>query len=243
MPPSLNPGFRPQRRRAAASGILARANKLFLCLSAGFLFSLSIAVSAPARQITGAGFTYYVLSLYWLPMLCLESAGADECQGSPRTGFVVHSLSPSLEWNSPVNCGGNDVISGQLVGSMRDLMPTRTLVEREWIEHGTCSGLSPEAYFAAVRGAFASVNIPQLGGGVHDTTPRTHDIAESFRSRDPALFPQAMSITCSEHSSLKLPNSMRFRRRFSMRGPSSSSEDLPGPQCSKRLDGTVGTMS
>jgi ribonuclease I len=45
--------------------------------------------SAESREITGAGFRYYVLSLYWLPTLCIESPGADECRGSTRNGTKI----------------------------------------------------------------------------------------------------------------------------------------------------------
>jgi ribonuclease T2 len=43
---------------------------------------------------------------------------------------------------------------------MLDLMPAERLIYHEWDEHGTCSGLSPEAYFDTIRKARNKVNIP-----------------------------------------------------------------------------------
>jgi ribonuclease I len=123
-------------------------------------------VTGAPRQVTGAGFNYYVLSLYWLPTLCLESPNADECGGPSRYGIVVRGLIPVLDWNSPMNCGGGDIISDSLVASLKDLMASRRVVEREWTVHGSCSGESPERFFALLRQAFDSMNLPRLNGTV-----------------------------------------------------------------------------
>jgi len=89
------------------------------------MFSLLAAAqgaSAASREISGAGFNYYVLSLYWLPTLCIESPDSDECRGSTRNGFVVHGLWPVLDFNSPTQCGGGDQLSDALVAGLKDLM-------------------------------------------------------------------------------------------------------------------------
>lgn len=114
------------------------------------------------------------------------------------TGFIVHGLLPSLDYNSPVNCGGSDVLSGELIDRMKDLIPTRGQLQREWTEHGTCSGLAPDEFFATLRQAYASVSIPTLGDGVHGLELTTRQVTMSFTSRDPGLFQQAVAITCSE---------------------------------------------
>jgi ribonuclease T2 len=166
------------------------------------LFSLCIAADtagAAPRQITGAGFTYYVLSLFWLPTLCLESPGADECQGVRHDGFTVHGLQPTLNYNSPVNCGGDDVLSEALVTRMKNLIPTRKLMEREWAQHGSCSGLAPDQFFTALRKAYESVNIPPLSQIGSDSRQTIHDITKAFTRRDPGLPAQAVALTCSEN--------------------------------------------
>jgi len=189
----------PQKKRTGprAHGCSRRVRALLLPVV------LTLAVlqraSAAPREITGAGFRYYVLSLYWLSTLCLESPNADECRGSTPSGFVVHGLWPVLNFNSPTNCGGADVLSDSLVGSLKDLLPTRQLVEREWHTHGTCTGLSPEQFFASMRQAYASVNVPQLRAGKADEIQTTHQVISAFRSLDHGLTPQAIIVTCTEN--------------------------------------------
>jgi ribonuclease T2 len=170
-------------------------------LSVIFISLLAVAQNAsPApRAITGAGFKYYVLSLYWLPTLCLESPGADECRGSDHNGFIVHGLWPVLDWNSPINCGGGDNLSDSLVGSLKDLMPTRQLVEREWAVHGTCSGEAPDRFFSLMRQAYVSVNLPILLNGGGDAIETIQQITKGFTNRDSGLPAQAVIITCSDN--------------------------------------------
>jgi len=40
-------------------------------------------------------------------------------------------------------------------------MPSRGLIQHEWAEHGTCSGLSPRDYFGQAELAFKRVQIPE----------------------------------------------------------------------------------
>ncbi len=47
-----------------------------------------------------------------------------------------------------------------IVSSMLDLMPAPHLIFNEWDKHGTCSGLSAQAYFDTMRKARAAVKIP-----------------------------------------------------------------------------------
>jgi ribonuclease I len=61
--------------------------------------SLSSANAAPPTERLPAtsAFSDYVLSLYWLPTLCLETPSADECNGSLHGGFVVHGVWPEKD--------------------------------------------------------------------------------------------------------------------------------------------------
>lgn len=154
-------------------------------------------VSAAPREITGAGFRYYVLSLYWLPTLCSESPNADECGGSTRNGFVVHGLWPVLDFNSPTRCGGDEELSDSLVDNLRDLLPTRRLVENEWSVHGTCTGQAPQGFFALMRQAFDSVRVPQILGGAGGQTQSLFQITKAFTNADHGLPAQSVVLICS----------------------------------------------
>jgi ribonuclease I len=80
-----------------------------------------MAAPSNAGPPMASAFTYYVLSLYWLPTLCLETPRADECNGLLHGGFVVHGLSPERDSESQINCGGDQRVSDTLVRRMADL--------------------------------------------------------------------------------------------------------------------------
>jgi len=105
-------------------------------------------------------FDYYLLSLSWSPAFCLQKPDSPECNGPRRFGFIVHGLWPQNEKGWPENCGGDTQVPDAVVQGVADLMPARKLVDHEWAAHGTCSGLDPAAFFALVRKARNSINIP-----------------------------------------------------------------------------------
>jgi ribonuclease T2 len=137
-----------------------------------FLACFIAAASTPAtaqdtRQDQAGQFDFYLLSLSWSPSFC--AAAAERADGRPAGmqwgarpyAFIVHGLWPQYAKGFPQYC---QVPAPRLdrgtVSSMLDLMPARHLIFNEWDKHGTCSGLSPQAYFETVRKARAVVKIP-----------------------------------------------------------------------------------
>ncbi len=122
-----------------------------------------------ARERSGNGegvagqFDYYVLSLSWAPTFCEDPQHrrSRECDASRDTGFVIHGLWPQQEnGRSPEYCG-NTPLDGEALHEAIALMPDAGLARHEWKAHGTCSGLSPSAYFDAMKKARQTVQIPQ----------------------------------------------------------------------------------
>jgi len=75
--------------------------------------------------------------------------------------FVVHGLWPQYERGFPDYCQRPAPrLDRNIMTSMLDLMPAPGLIFSEWDKHGTCSGLSPRAYFETIRKARAAVKIP-----------------------------------------------------------------------------------
>jgi ribonuclease T2 len=137
-------------------------------LIAGLIVATTMAATAQdARQNAPGQFDFYVLSLSWSPSFCAAAAERNRgqppgMQCGPRPySFVVHGLWPQYDKGFPENCQQpSPRLYHGIMSSMLDLMPAPHLIYNEWDKHGTCSGLSAEAYFATVRKARAAVKIP-----------------------------------------------------------------------------------
>jgi ribonuclease T2 len=156
------------------------------------------------RDVPGQ-FDFYLLSLSWSPSFCAGAAehgsgrsAGGECGARPYA-FVVHGLWPQYEKGFPESCQvPAPRVNRHLVFSMLDLMPAPHLVFNEWDKHGTCSGLSPQAYFATVRKARALVKIPPEYSDVEQplqVAPK--DVADAFVKANPGLTQKGLAIECS----------------------------------------------
>ena len=149
-------------------------------------------------------FDYYILALSWSPSYCEARQGRArnrsqdrQCDGRPFS-FVVHGLWPQYDRGFPSYCQVPPPrLNRNIVGSMLDLMPSPRLIFHEWDQHGTCSGLSPRAYFDGVRKARAAVKIPpeyvELERSI-SVTPG--EVTEAFLKANPGLSPRAVSVFC-----------------------------------------------
>jgi ribonuclease T2 len=173
--------------------------------AAVFLFVLStVGVAQGQRQDQPGQFDFYVLSLSWSPSFCAAAAERDgnraagpECGARPYS-FVVHGLWPQYDKGFPEYC---QVPSPRLyrgiVSSMLDLMPAPRLIFNEWDKHGTCSGLSPRAYFETVRKARAVVKIPPEYIDLQQPLSVTPGaVADAFIKANPGLAPGDIGILC-----------------------------------------------
>jgi ribonuclease T2 len=86
-----------------------------------------------------------------------------------------------------------------IASSMLDLMPAARLVYHEWDEHGTCSGLSADAYFKAVRDARSLVSIPPQYSDLDAAlTVNPNDVRNEFIKVNPKLTTGAIAIDCDK---------------------------------------------
>jgi ribonuclease T2 len=170
-----------------------------LCIAVGFA---SFSAAQDRRQNHPGNFDFYVLALSWSPSFC-EAAGErgtppqQQCAARPYS-FVVHGLWPQYERGFPEFCQQPAPrLNRGIVSSMLDLMPAPRLIFNEWDKHGTCSGLSPNAYFETVRKARAIVKIPDAyiePGETLVVTP--DDVEEAFVKANPGLSRDAIAVTC-----------------------------------------------
>ena len=154
------------------------------------------------RNATPPGaFDFYVLALSWSPAFC-ETGGAakarQQCEPGGRLGFVVHGLWPQNTRGYPSDCDGTTASPSRLaLDSVRGVYPDEGLARHEWRKHGTCTGLSPTAYFAQVRSARAAITIPEAFQAPDDARNwAPMEIARAFTAANPRLRTDSMAVTC-----------------------------------------------
>ena len=170
------------------------------------LFCLLAASSVEARsrkkKPTGGGsFDYYLLTLSYAPDFCAQPSGNKdprECGSGRHIGFVVHGLWPQGEsGRGPENCGPARPVSRDIIRVTLNYIPTESLIQHEWSAHGTCSGLSAGDYFALLRKARDSVNIPddlkQPSSRLQSTAA---EIEAKFAAANSSFPKDAFRVTC-----------------------------------------------
>jgi len=148
-----------------------------------------------------AEFDYYTLALSWSPTYC-ETEDRDrstaQCRGRPRA-FVLHGLWPQHRRGWPESCysGKRPWVPERVIDDMTEIMPGRGLIIHQYRKHGTCSGLSPQAYFTAARKAFASVRVPErLARLGRPLNASPDEIERAFLEANPQLDADMIAITC-----------------------------------------------
>jgi len=185
------------------------------------LAALSLAIPAQARKSAAAGqdtgFDYYLFSLSLAPSFCaLSSANRaqDECRRLTEADFeqtplTVHGLWPNRAHVSvnlqPHDCPGPPFdVPPSVQSDLRRYMPGGPALERhEWRKHGTCSGLPPETYFAAIvslaRQANDTIGAVLRERGMLGQTVRITDLLSAVAARDQATA-SAIVIDCRQPS-------------------------------------------
>jgi ribonuclease T2 len=175
---------------ARASGILAAA---FLCLLITF-------APASAKAPRAGVFDYYVLALSWSPTYCAEQGGGDnqQCSAGRRFAFVVHGLWPQYDQGWPEACDSRENwVPDEQIDAMLPVMPSKRLIIHEWKKHGTCSGLSMDAYFDLTRALFSAVRIPaRYAAPTQDVLTTPDQLVTDFVKTNRGLGESMLSVDC-----------------------------------------------
>jgi ribonuclease T2 len=76
-------------------------------------------------------------------------------------------------------------------------MPSPRLVFHEWDRHGTCSGLTAQEFFTAVRQARGAINIPTAYANLDQPIAVTPgEVAENFLKANPQLGRDEIAVAC-----------------------------------------------
>jgi len=166
------------------------------------ILALILGLAAPAQaQHTAGDFDYYVLALSWSPNWCAlegDSRGSPQCDDDADFGWVLHGLWPQYEDGWPQDCRHSfrNPSRGD-TAAMADIMGTSGLAWHQWNKHGSCSGLSPDDYFALSREAYGKITRPQVLRDLdRPVTLPASLIEEAFIRDNPFLSEDQITITC-----------------------------------------------
>jgi ribonuclease T2 len=142
-------------------------------------------------------FDYYLLNLSWSPEFCHGHPSAREC--AQHAAFVLHGLWPQNNTGPYIeNCSTAPGPSNPAPYS--DIYPDPGLLRHEWRTHGTCSGLSPDAFFTLARSAFQSVSIPPtLSQLDHPISLPPGQLINLFQQANPSIPAASLAISCGNN--------------------------------------------
>lgn len=159
---------------------------------------------AQPREDRGAPagrFDFYVLALSWSATWCQttgDQRGSQQCERGRNPGFVLHGLWPQYTSGYPAFCepqGRNP--SRDAMDKAAGAYPEAGLARHQWRKHGSCSGLSPSAYFDAAAEAWRKVAVPPaLAAPRQDAEWDVPEIERAFAAANPGLRPDMMAVTC-----------------------------------------------
>ena len=152
---------------------------------------------AAAQDGVPGQFDYYLLSPSWSPTYCLtHTDDRAQCAGKGY-GFVLHGLWPQYDSGGyPRDCADSP-LPADAVALGETLYPSPKLVQHEWAEHGTCSGMDAMTYFRTADRATAVLQIPEEFEAPRMTLLMTSEqIASAFRTANPALPEDSLTVIC-----------------------------------------------
>ncbi|MGI4978774.1 MAG: ribonuclease T2 family protein [Janthinobacterium lividum] len=154
-------------------------------------------------------YDYYLLNMSWSPAFCdtlktLTPAEQSARQGSTECSaphsFVLHGLWPqNFDGTYPGTC--SDRPGPQHPERYLDLTPDLSLIKHEWAKHGTCTTLSPDAFFSTARQAYTAVTVPDTFKHVDaQIMLKPDDILAMFYQANPS-FPQgSFALSCGRNT-------------------------------------------
>jgi ribonuclease T2 len=153
--------------------------------------------AASPNTATSAPFDFYLLNLSWSPEFCFSHPSAAECASHPA--FVLHGMWPqNNDGTYPENCSNAPGPSDPTQYS--DIYPDQGLLAHEWQTHGTCSGLSADAFLSAARTAYRSVAIPPALTGLTSQTSMPPDqILDLFTASNPSIPRASLALSCGHN--------------------------------------------
>ena len=158
---------------------------------------LAATVLHAQQKGTPGQFDFYLLNVVPAAEFCDIKDVGQPCL-TPQRNWVLHGLWPQhFDGTYPVFCA--DLPGPRRPKRYLDLTPNLSLLDHEWSKHGTCTTLSPEAFFAAERRAFGRFTIPaQFAGLKTPITMKPSDLLARFAEANPAAPRESIILWCKE---------------------------------------------
>ncbi len=178
---------------------------LMTCLRgwiSGVLLAAMVAGASWGQRAVSASFDHFVLSLSWSPEYCAlagdTGASSRECVFGRRIGFVADGLWPRTSaGGGPEACGGAKSVAKGLINSLPGTMPGADRIQRDWVAHGTCTGMTTNEYFTSLLLARAAVLIPVQFSTIAETTQESPaQIEAQFAGANPEVPEKAFRTVC-----------------------------------------------
>ncbi len=153
-------------------------------------------------------YDYYLLNMSWSPAFCdtlktltpaEQSARSQSTECTSPHSFVLHGLWPqNFDGTYPGTC--SDRPGPTHPERYLDLTPDLSLIKHEWAKHGTCTTLSPDAFFSTARQAYTSVIVPDTLKRVDQQVMLQPDaILAMFYKANPSFPQSSFALSCGRN--------------------------------------------
>lgn len=127
--------------------------------------NISVPKITPEGRARTMPITGYTMALSWSPDFCrgkeTQRRHRTQCSGgNGRFGLIVHGLWPQGRTSWPQWCGARFALNRAEIRRNLCMMPSASLMARQWAKHGSCMSKRPETYFKVTRILWNGLRIP-----------------------------------------------------------------------------------
>ncbi|MFL0355098.1 ribonuclease T [Erythrobacter sp. GH1-10] len=176
-----------------------------------------VSPDGPRRELAVTGYT---MALSWSPEFCKpredSRAHRTQCSGdNGRFGLIVHGLWPqSASGTWPQWCSTRGRLTPQEVRANLCMMPSASLIARQWAKHGSCMVKRPDTYFKVARILWESYRIPDYDRISREDDLTAGRIREAFASANRGIPAGAVGVKLNSRGwleEIRLCYTKRFR--------------------------------
>ena len=195
----------------------------------------SVPTITPDSQRRVIPVTGYTLALSWSPEFCKPREGqrahAVQCSGDHgRFGLVVHGLWPDGGQSWPQWCEAGGKLAPADVRGAMCMMPSASLIARQWAKHGSCMTKRPSTYLKVTGILWESLRLPDYDRLSRERGLAAGRIREAFVEANPGWQADAISVKLNERGwleELRLCYSAHFRPTRCPSGRRGAKDDAP----------------